>query len=74
MEYRKDTIIEVRLYKEEIEDIVRALDYYMENVDLESLNKKYDDKYEKWYKSLRTGLNNIVSADDKEWYHASCIR
>lgn len=71
MEYRvmadKKQPVEVRLYQQEIEDIVRALEYYMQNVELESLNEKEGDNYEGWYKHLRNGLSNILYNIGREW-------
>lgn len=70
MEYKvivgKGTKIAVKLYKEEIEDIIRALDYYIENVELEVLNEKEEDKYEIWYNTLRRGFADILYEIDEE--------
>ena len=42
----------------------------MEHVELEDLNEKEDDKYEIWFRNLRTGLVNVLSDINETWHSA----
>ena len=70
MEYRilpaKGQLIEIKLYKEECEDILRAVKYYRRNFDIKSLDKKPDDKYEAWYGILEDQFYHLVN-NINEW-------
>lgn len=65
--------VEVRLYVEECEDILRAVEYLMCNFDVSTLDKKPGDMYSIWYLSIRNSfidmLDEIRKINERgEWW------
>ena len=64
--------VDVRLYVEECEDILRAVDYFMDHVDLKTLNKTPKDMYEEWYRTMRGAFSDMLDEikkinEGREW-------